>query len=72
MSDNQVKAYPLRLMPLLRSKLEEVAKSYGRSLNTEIAMRLENSFTTEEEDEEERIKKIVNKILDDKAKNSQK
>ena len=51
MSDkiHKIKSYPLRLKPEVRSELEKIAKSNGRSLNTEISIRLEASLLTPEE-----------------------
>jgi hypothetical protein len=39
--------YSLRLEPETRSKLEAIAKANGRSLNAEIALRLEESLQAE-------------------------
>ena len=60
--NKRITPYPLRLKPLLRSKLEQEAKAHGRSLNIEIAMRLENSFLNDEE-EKSRVEKIVANYL---------
>jgi hypothetical protein len=40
--------FGLRLQPELKARLEESAKKEGRSLNAEIAARLESSFYSEE------------------------
>ena len=44
MSEKQVSPYPVRLTPELREKLEESARTAGRSLNAEMMLRLEASF----------------------------
>ena len=44
MSEKQVHPYPVRLTPELREKLEDAAKTAGRSLNAEMLLRLEASF----------------------------
>lgn len=41
----QVNPYPIRLTKELKVKLEESAKLHGRSLNAEMILRLEASFT---------------------------
>ncbi|MFB6657124.1 MULTISPECIES: Arc family DNA-binding protein [Streptomyces] len=41
---HQTKPYPLRVDGELRQRLEDAAKSAGRSLNSEISDRLERSF----------------------------
>lgn len=43
MAGQQQTPYPLRLAPELRETLEAIAKEKGRSLNAEIAIRLEES-----------------------------
>lgn len=46
MSDkHQTPSYPLRISAELRARLEDQAKVHKRSLNAEIAARLEQSFT---------------------------
>jgi len=45
----QVKPYPLRLDPKLKEELEKKAKASGRSLNTEIGIRLKASLLTPDE-----------------------
>ena len=62
MKGKRITPYPLRLKPHLREKLEELAKSHGRSLNVEISMRLENSLI-DEKDEESRFEEVVVKVL---------
>ncbi|HPQ95190.1 MAG: Arc family DNA-binding protein [Thiothrix sp.] len=41
----QERPYPLRLAPEFREQLEEIARQNGRSLNSEITLRLEASMT---------------------------
>ena len=43
--DQRVNPYPIRLTPDLKIKLETAAKAAGRSLNAEMLLRLEASFT---------------------------
>lgn len=43
--NQQVNPYPIRLTKELKAKLEESAKQHGRSLNAEMLLRLEASFT---------------------------
>lgn len=45
--------FGLRLQPDLKRKLEDAAKASGRSLNAEIASRLEGTFATEDPYREE-------------------
>jgi hypothetical protein len=45
--NTQPPSYPLRLAPELRERLEGVAKGNKRSLNAEIAARLDASFSVE-------------------------
>ena len=59
----QVNPYPIRLTPSLKKRLQKSAENNGRSLNAEMLLRLENSFISEEE-EEDRFEKVVVKILD--------
>lgn len=42
--DNRPLPYSLRLEPEIRARLEAIAKTNGRSLNAEIALRLEASL----------------------------
>ena len=44
MTTTDIKPYSMRLDPGLRAKLEYAAKSAGRSLHAEIALRLELSL----------------------------
>jgi len=46
---HKIKSYPLRLSPEVRSELEKIAKAHGRSLNTEISIRLKASLLTPDE-----------------------
>ena len=41
-----IKPFPVRLTPEIRQQLESAAKSAGRSLQAEIARRLESSLIT--------------------------
>ena len=52
MTKSAITPYPLRLDPELRKRLEYVAKQSGRSLQSEIAARLEQSL-------EDEIQKII-------------
>lgn len=45
----QVTPYPLRLPPDLRETLEAICKENGRSLNAEIVLRLNQSFSESED-----------------------
>lgn len=49
--DTRPSAYPLRLEPALRAKIDAIAKANGRSVNTEIAIRLEASLKADEQGE---------------------
>ena len=44
-SIRSISPFPVRLNPEIRQQLENAAKSAGRSLQAEIAERLENSLT---------------------------
>jgi len=62
---HRITPYPLRLEADLRVQLEEIAKDNGRSLNTEIAMRLKSSldfnkdsFLTEKE-----VRRIAKELI---------
>lgn len=46
-SRHQQKPYPLRIPDELRDRLDAAAKAAGRSLNAEMALRLEESFKPE-------------------------
>ena len=45
-SIRSIQPFPIRLTPQLRQQLETAAKSAGRSLQAEIARRLESSLIT--------------------------
>lgn len=73
----QIKPYPLRLEPKLKEELEKSAKAHGRSLNTEIGIRLRDSLLTPDEqfldkidletfENMERLEQIVEKIMSKK------
>lgn len=47
MTKSQITPFPLRLAPELREKLEDVARREGRSLQVEIALRLERSLNAD-------------------------
>jgi len=66
MSDNQIRPYPLRLDPNTRKQLEAIAKDNGRSLNTEMAMRLKDSLATVKQDRvltEKDVQKIALEVF---------
>lgn len=58
----QVNPYPIRLTVELRAKLEDAAKTEGRSLNAEMLLRLESSF--EDGDSELTVEKVKQIALD--------
>ena len=43
--DTRINPYPIRLTKELKAKLEDSAKLHGRSLNAEMLLRLEASFS---------------------------
>lgn len=45
MEVHKIVPFGLRLQPALKRKVEEAAKANGRSVNSEIALRLEASFS---------------------------
>ena len=49
--DLRPSSYPLRIDDTIRDKLEAAAARYGRSLNTEIAIRLEASLLQDDQAE---------------------
>jgi molybdopterin-guanine dinucleotide biosynthesis protein A len=64
--DNRIHPYPIRLTKELREQLEATAKANGRSLNAEMILRLEASFTDESinnADLEAVIRRIATEIL---------
>ena len=46
-TDNRAPPYSMRLSAELRARLEEAAKIAGRSLHSEISLRLESTFNDE-------------------------
>lgn len=60
--DTRPQPYSLRLDPETRAKLEAAAKAAGRSLNAEIAMRLEASLQAEETNLE--FSSLEEKVID--------
>jgi len=67
LSDNQIRPYPLRLDSNTRKQLEAIAKDNGRSLNTEMAMRLKDSLATVKQDRvltEKDVRKIVYEVFE--------
>ena len=66
MSDNQIRPYPLRLEPDLRKELETIAKKNSRSLNSEIAVRLEESLSNNESDLDKKIRNLIREELNKK------
>lgn len=73
MSDKQIKPYPLRLEPEIRKQLERIAKDNGRSLNTEIAMRLKQSLAEDDAEKitEEEVRKIAREIYKELSERSE-
>lgn len=66
--NQQVNPYPIRLTKELKVKLEESAKQHGRSLNAEMLLRLEASFTDSPSGEEqyltaEQVRSLVREEL---------
>ena len=60
-------SYPLRIDDETRIKLETIAKANGRSLNTEIALRLEASLQAEDQNNippalEETMRRIAREV----------
>lgn len=55
--------FGLRLQPSLKRRVEEAAKANGRSLNSEIAARLEASFGGDQSKLEERIATLETTVL---------
>jgi Arc-like DNA binding domain len=68
MSDNSNDpiALQVRMTEALRAKLATAAEGNGRSLNSEILWRLNQSFDERNERREE-LRKIVDKILDERG-----
>jgi len=75
---HKIKSYPLRLPPEVRSELEKIAKAHGRSLNTEISIRLKASLLTPDEqfldkvdldtpEAMQRLEEIVEKAIQKKS-----
>ena len=56
---HQQKPYPLRITNELRTQLEIAAKATGRSLNAEIAWRLEASFDVPAVDQPDELKTAI-------------
>jgi hypothetical protein len=50
--DQRVHPYPVRLTKELREKLDTAAKAAGRSLNSEMLLRLEASFSQQPADDQ--------------------
>jgi len=80
MSNNQIKPYSLRLEPALKTELEKIAQDNGRSLNTEIAIRLKASILNPDEqfldqidlnepNAMKRLEAIVDRIMQKKIDN---
>lgn len=67
---HRITPYPLRLNPELRKKLETIAKENGRSLNAEITLRIEatfsNSRTSNNNELTETIRSIIREELSKK------
>ena len=74
---HKITPYPLRLEPEVRGELENIAKANGRSLNTEISIRLKATLLTPDEqfldkidletfENMERLEQIVEKIMNKK------
>ena len=66
--DNRINPYPIRLTKELTVKLEDSAKLHGRSLNAEMLLRLEASFSDESQNNAhtltvEQVKELIREEL---------
>ena len=59
----QPPSYPLRLDVDTRAKLDAIAKANGRSLNTEIVMRLEASLLNESPPSDNELEVTIRRIV---------
>lgn len=63
----QANPYPIRLPKALKAKIEESAKRHSRSLNAEMVLRLESSFSTTDEDDyltKDQAQALIDQALD--------